>query len=75
MEIRANTGTEAGMVRMGVNVRSCGPPRRTVREWRQRSSLERRTCLMAKITLEAKPTKNGIEIPAFSFVEKKHSFL
>jgi hypothetical protein len=30
---------------------------------------------MAKITLEVKPTQNGIEIPVFSFVEKEHFFL
>jgi hypothetical protein len=32
--IRAIMGTEAGMVEMGVNMRSSEPPRRAVREWR-----------------------------------------
>jgi hypothetical protein len=30
---------------------------------------------MAKITLEVKPTQNGIEIPVVSFIENGHCFL
>jgi hypothetical protein len=35
-----------GWKRLGVNARSSEPPKRTMKEWRQRSELEQRKCLM-----------------------------
>jgi hypothetical protein len=59
--MRAITGTETRECKRGVKVRSSEPPRRAVREWCKRSSLERRIFLMAEITLKFIPIQIGRE--------------